>query len=95
MDPQDKNQRFNELLGEAIRQRRNDELKRSLEDVARDSETGISKSSLSLMETGAQQIAAVQLFELSRILDFSINEIFFEIEKKIQAEQHNDIDRLI
>lgn len=92
MKPELKNQRFGELLGAEIRTQR-ESLERSLDDIARDSESGISKSSLSLMETGGQQISARQLFELSRILNFSVDDFFERVEKKLNAEEYSDINK--
>ncbi|MHB8830756.1 MAG: helix-turn-helix domain-containing protein [Patescibacteria group bacterium] len=92
MKPETKNQRFGELLGSEIRSRR-ESLQRSLDDVARDSESGISKSSLSLMETGLQQISARQLFELSRILNFSVDDFLGRVEKNLNAEEYSDLNK--
>lgn len=95
MTPEEKIQRFWEILGEKIRSRRDTDLKRSLEDVAEHSETGISKSSLSLMETGKQQISTIQFFELSRILDFSPTDILSAVEKDLLSEQYSDLNKVL
>jgi transcriptional regulator with XRE-family HTH domain len=94
METEKINQRFWELLGEKLRACRED-LKRSLDDVAEHSETSISKSSLSLMENGKQQVTVLQLFELSRMLDFSPSDILAEIEKELLSEKYSDINKII
>lgn len=91
MNQETKNRRFGELLGDKIRSQR-ESLKRSLDHVAESSESGISKSSLSLMETGKQQISARQLFELSRILNFSTDDYFENVEKNLSAEEYPDLN---
>ncbi len=95
MTPEAKNQRFWELLGQKLRERRDGLLERSLDDVASQSETGISKSSLSLMENGKQQVSTLQFFELSRVLDFSPTELLAEIEKELAHEQYKDIKNML
>lgn len=94
MDFQRRNEIFHSELGAMIRAQR-ESLAFSLEQVARDSDCGLSRSALSLIELGEQQIYAYQLFELAKTLRFSIEEYFQKIEKKIIEEEHPEMKKML
>ena len=94
MDSQRRNEIFHSELGAMIRVQR-ESLAFSLEQVSRDSDCGLSRSALSLIELGEQQIYAHQLFELAKTLRFSIEDYFQKIEKKIVEEEHPEMKKIL
>ncbi len=94
MTADQKNSLFYKELGAWIRNRR-DRLGLSLERVAKDSDCGLSRSTLSLIELGEQQIYGRQLFEVAKILGFSVDDAFKVVNEAILKEEHPDIKDMI
>lgn len=94
MTGEQKNSLFYKELGRLIRDQR-ERKGLSLEQVAGDSDSGLSRSTLSLIELGEQQIYARQLFEVAVTLSFSIDDFFRKVNETLLAEEHPDIKKML
>lgn len=80
-------------LGEKLqeyRQRKNF----TLDDVVREAPLSISRSSLSAIEHGDQDISARDLFAMGRLLGFNMNDLFNEVIKDFASDKYSiNLDR--
>lgn len=75
-----KNSSFYEKIGEQIRKRR-EEKNITLEQLNKEADLELTKSGLSYIELGAQQISAYQLFRIAKKLNLSVDQLMSEAEK--------------
>lgn len=75
-------QNFESMLGAKLQELRQAK-KLTLEEAVARAHLSISRSSLSAIENGIQEISAKDLHSLSRVLGFSIDSLFDEINRNI------------
>jgi transcriptional regulator with XRE-family HTH domain len=73
---------FYQIVGSLIRSKRI-EKEMTLDQLNKNSGLGLTRSALSNMELGKQQMTTYQLFVLSKFLGISINKLFNDINKKL------------
>lgn len=71
-----KNPDFDHIIGLFIRSRRSEKGIDSLSRLNKLAGLGLTKSALSGIELGKQQITAYQLFLIAKILEFSVDELY-------------------
>lgn len=81
-----KNNRFNESLGRILRTARS-EKKLTLDEIGKKAKLNLTRSALSYIELGSQQISAFQLYKICQALNLSCDKVFKEIEDILLEEE--------
>jgi transcriptional regulator with XRE-family HTH domain len=76
---------FNTILGRKLREYRGERF--TLDQLIQAACLGISRSSLSAIENGIQDISAKDLYAISVVLKFSLSEFMEEIQKDLFEEK--------